>query len=254
LPLWLLGYPDRALASARSGLTLAQELAHPFSLVCAQECLVWLHQFRKEAQAAHDRAMDGTALAIQQGFTLFVAWGTVTRGWALTQQEQWAAGMATMREGIEAAMATGSGWFRPYFLALLAEAHEKTGSLAEGLNALAEALALADKTGERYYEAELYRLKGQLMLAQEGPKGNTEEVEQCFLQALAVARHQQAKSLELRAATSLARLWQQQGKQREAHALLSEVYGWFTEGLDTKDLQEAKALLDELAPPSAESL
>jgi predicted ATPase len=130
---------------------------------------------------------------------------------------------------------------------LLAAVYGKGGQVEEGLSVLAEALAAVDRTGERMYEAELYRLKGELLLTQEGPKGKTEEFEQCFLKALAVARHQQAKSLELRAVMSLARLWQQQGKQKEAHAMLAEIYNWFTEGFDTKDLQDAKALLDELS-------
>jgi predicted ATPase/class 3 adenylate cyclase len=262
LPLWLLGYPDRALAQSQEALMLAQELAHPFSLVCAQACLVWLHQFRQEAQAAHDRARGGTTLAAQQGFALFVAWGTVTRGWALTLQEQRAAGMATMREGIEAAVATGSGWFRPYFLALLAEASGAAGQPKEGLRLLADAQTLVARTGEGFYAAELYRLKGELSLKSEQVKasqGQSEvpstqhpapsiqaEAEGCFLKAIEIAQRQQAKSLELRAVMSLARLWQQQGEQHEAHKRLSEIYGWFTEGFDTKDLQEAKALVKEL--------
>jgi predicted ATPase len=155
--------------------------------------------------------------------------------------------MAQLQQGIAAFRATGAELLGSYFLALLAEAHGKVGQTEEGLTVLAEALTIANKTGERFYEAELYRLKGELLLAQEGPKGKTEEVETCFLKAIAVARHQQAKSLELRAATSLARLWQRQGKQKEAHELLSVIYGWFTDGFDTKDLQDAKVLLGELS-------
>jgi predicted ATPase len=169
------------------------------------------------------------------------------RGWALVEQGQGEEGIAQIRQGLTAYRATGAEMARPYFLTLLAEAHGKVGEAEQGLAALGEALAQVEQTGERWYEAGLYRLKGELLLAQAGPKGKTEEVEQCFLQALAVARRQQAKSLELRAATSLARLWQQQGKHHEAHDTLSEIYGWFTEGFDTKDLQEAKALLDELS-------
>jgi predicted ATPase len=132
---------------------------------------------------------------------------------------------------------------RPFFLAMLAEAYEKGGEAEEGLNALAEALALVDKTGERWWEAELHRLKGELLLRRASP---TEEVEACFHQALDIARRQQAKSLELRAAMSLARLWQQQGKRTAACELLAPIYSWFTEGFDTADLQEAQALLDAL--------
>ncbi len=143
---------------------------------------------------------------------------------------------------------------RPYYLALLAEAYGKGGQAEEGLSALSEALAVVDKTGERYYEAELYRLKGELTLKSEVKTSQNKsqaslesEAEECFLKAIEIARRQQAKSWELRAVISLARLWQQQGKKAEARQMLAEIYGWFTEGFDTADLQEAKALLDELA-------
>jgi predicted ATPase len=244
LSLWLLGYPDRALAQSQEAWSLAQELAHPYSLAAAQLLLAWLHQLRQEAQAAYDRAAASTALATQQGFPLFVAWGTVPQGWALTRQEQWAAGMATMREGLAAAVATGSEVLHPYFLALLAEAYGAAGQLAEGLRLLVEAQDVVACTGERFYEAELYRLTGMLQLAQ-APAAHA-EAETHMRYALAITRRQHAKSLELRAAMSLSRLWQQQGKQAEAYALLAPIYGWFTEGFDTADLQEARALLQEL--------
>jgi predicted ATPase len=132
----------------------------------------------------------------------------------------------------------------------LAEAYGKGEQAEEGLNVLAEALAVVDKTGERLYEAELYRLKGELLLQQskvQDPKSNVEEAEECFQNAIAIARQQSAKSLELRAVMSLSRLWQQRGKKDEARQMLAEIYGWFTEGFDTKDLQEAKVLLEELS-------
>jgi predicted ATPase len=250
LPLWLLGYPDRALAQSEEALMLAKEIRHPFSLVFAQQCLAWLHQFRQEPQAAQDRAVSGAALATQQGFALYVAWGTVTQGWALTQQGQRTAGITMMREGIEAAAATGSGWFRPYFLALFAEASGAAGQPEEGFKALAEALDLMQQNGERMWEAELYRLKGTLTLQSkiQGPKSKIEEeAERCFRRAIDIAQGQQAKSLELRAVMSLSRLWQQQGKWDEARQLSADIYGLFTEGFGTKDLQDAKALLDELS-------
>jgi predicted ATPase len=209
--------------------------------------LAWLHQFRQETQAAYDRAVDSTALATQQGFPLFVAWGTVPQGWARTQQEQWAAGMATMREGLAAAIATGSEVFHPYFLALLAEAYGAAGQPAEGLRLLVEALDVVVRTGERFYEAELYRLTGVLHLAH-APAAHT-EAESHMRHALDITRHQQAKALELRAALSLSRLWKRQGKCGEARELLAPIYAWFTEGFNTTDLQEAKALLDELRTP-----
>jgi predicted ATPase len=155
-----------------------------------------------------------------------------------------------MRQGLAAYQAMGAEYMRPYFLALLAEAYGKGGQVEEGLSTLAEALTVVDNTGERVYEAELYRLKGELTLRSQVPSPKSqveEEAEECFYKAIEIARRQQAKSLELRAAMSLSRLWQQRGKRDEARQMLAEIYGWFTEGFDTKDLQEAKALLAELA-------
>jgi predicted ATPase len=150
-----------------------------------------------------------------------------------------------MRQGLAAELATGSTLFQPYSLGLLAEAYGAGGHPDEGLTALAEALAVLDTTELRYYAAELYRLKGALLLQQAVP--DAVQAEACFQEALAIARQQQARSWELRAATSLARLWQSQGKCQEAHDLLAPVYAWFTEGFDTADLQEAKVLLGELS-------
>jgi predicted ATPase len=156
-------------------------------------------------------------------------------------------GMTQLRQGLAAWQATGARGAGPYYLAWLAEAYGKGGQAEEGLRVLPEALALVNAGGERRHEAELYRLKGELLLHAEcGVQHAALSAEECFQQALTVARHQQAKSLELRAATSLARLWQRQGKRAEAHQLLADVYGWFTEGFDTADLQEAKALLEDL--------
>jgi predicted ATPase len=155
-----------------------------------------------------------------------------------------------MRQGLAAWRVAGAAVWLPFYLALLGEAYRKMNLVEEGLTVLAEAVVAVDNTGERPYEAELYRLKGELTLSQFGVQleaKRQEEAEACFQKAIEVARKQQAKSLELRASTSLARLWQQQGKKAQAHHLLSEIYGWFTEGFDTKDLQEAKALLEELA-------
>ena len=156
-----------------------------------------------------------------------------------------------MRQGLAACRALGVELFRPLYLASLAEVYGKVGQVEEGLALLAEALATVGRTGERVSEAELYRLKGELTLAQSGVQslesGVQEEAKECFQKAIEIARHQQAKSLELRAVMSLSRLWQSQGKKDEARQLLAEIYNWFTEGFDTKDLQEAKALLEELS-------
>jgi predicted ATPase len=153
-------------------------------------------------------------------------------------------GAAQIRQALAAWRAMGAGMAVSHWLVLLAEAYGQAGQAEEGLRLLAEALALANAGGERRHEAELYRLKGQLLLAHSAEQHT--EVETCFRHALDLARHQQAKSLELRAATSLSRLWQQQGKRAEAHELLAPIYGWFTEGFDTADLKDAKALLNEL--------
>jgi predicted ATPase len=200
-----------------------------------------LHQFRREAQAVQERAEALMTLSTEQGFPYWLAFGTILRGWALTAQGEGAEGIAQINQGLAAHRATGAELHRPHFLSLLAEAYGKVGQPEEGLTVLVEALEIVDNAGERNWEAELYRRKGELLLEQQGQKVG--EAEACFRKALDIARRQQAKSLELRVAMSLSRLWQQQGKQEEAHQLLAEIYGWFTEGFDTADLQEAKALL-----------
>jgi predicted ATPase len=169
----------------------------------------------------------------------------VLRGWALAEQGQGAEGIAQIRQGLAAWQAMGEALYQPRFRALLAEIYGNVGQPETGLTVLAEVLADVHNTGLCYCEAELYRLKGELLLQQ--ATGSGDEAEICFRQALDIARRQQAKSLELRAATSLARLWQQQGKRAEARELLAPIYGWFTEGFDTADLQKAQALLKALA-------
>jgi predicted ATPase len=251
--LWLLGYPTQALKRSHDALTLAQEFSHPFSVVYALHWVAGVHQLRREGQATQEWAEGEIALSGKHGFELSLAFGTIPRGWALTEQGQEEEGIAQMLQGLTAWRETGAELWRPYFLALLAEACGRMGQTGEGLALLAEALDVVEKTGERFYETELYRLKGELMLAQEGYRlpavglrEKAKEAEECFHKAIEIARKQQAKSLELRAVMSLARLWQQQGKRAEARQMLAEIYGWFTEGFATRDSQEAKALLEEL--------
>lgn len=249
--LWFLGYPDQALKRGHEALTLAQKLPHPFSLAFALYFAAVVYQYRREGQAAQERAEAAIALSSEQGFLALLTQGTMLRGWALAKQERREEGIEQMRQGLAASQATGRGLTRPYDLALLAEAYGEKGQTEAGLTVLAEALAVVGRTGERMYEAELYRLKGELTLQQSSVQGLAsnvqKEAEECFWKAIEVARRQSAKSLELRATTSLVRLWQSQGKQQEAHQMLSEIYGWFTEEFDTADLKEAKALLEELA-------
>jgi predicted ATPase len=182
------------------------------------------------------------ALCHEQGFFYWVAIGAIQYGRSLAEQGQLQEGLAQIRQGLSAFETTGTELQRPYWFSLLAETYGTAGRIKEGLNTLTEALTQVNNTGERFYEAELYRLKGALTL-----QSQVEEAEGYFLKAIEIAQRQQAKSLELRAAMSLARLWQRQGKKQQGHSMLSEIYGWFTEGFDTKDLQEAKTLLAELA-------
>jgi class 3 adenylate cyclase/predicted ATPase len=265
--LWYLGYPEQALQRSQAALNLAQELSHPYSLAHALFCAAWLHHLRREAPIVQKQAEAAMTLAAEHGFAMELAWGTIFHGLALAEQGQQQEGIAQIREGLAAWQATGGEVFRPGWIAQLAEVYGQIGKTVEGLALLADALGMVNKTGERLHEAELYRLKGELTLqaANQKSKGKGQkakietnprsltpdpqgegEAEACFLKAIDISRKQQAKSLELRATMSLARLWQQQDKRDEARQMLSEVYGWFTEGFDTKDLQEAKALLKEL--------
>jgi predicted ATPase len=257
--LWYLGYPDQALKRIREALALAQKFSHPFNLAFILNGVVAVHVLRREAWAVQEWTEAVITLSTEQGFALLLALGTIVRGWALTEQGRGEEGIAQIRQGLVAHKASGAVMGRVLCLGLLAESCEKTGQAEEGLNALAEALDLVQRTRERRGEAKLYRLKGELSLRSEvrSPRSEVtnpqpltpnpqEGAEACFLKAIEVTRRQQAKSLELRAVMSLSRLWQQQGKQQEAHQMLSEIYNWFTEGFDTKDLQEAKALLEEL--------
>jgi predicted ATPase len=196
-------------------------------------------------RVAQERAEAAIRIATDQGFPQWKAVGAILHGWALAHQGQAKEGIEQIHQSLRAYRATGAELLRPYKLALLAEVHGTLGEPEVGLTALAEALALVDTTGERWYESELHRLKGALLLQQTSE--NATEAAHCFQQAIAIAQSQQAKSWELRATTSLARLWQQQGKRREAYDLLAPVSHWFTEGFDTADLIEAKALLDVLS-------
>jgi class 3 adenylate cyclase/predicted ATPase len=243
--LWSLGYPDQGLAQSHEAVILAQHIVYPYSLGYALSHAAWFHQFRREVRAAQEYAESAISLATEQGFPFWRVHGAVLRGWALVQQGQAKEGIEQLNEGLRAYRATGAETARPNYLALLAEAYGIQGESEEGLALLTEALTLVDTTGAQWYAPELYRLKGELLLQQNSD--NHTEATSCFQHAISIAQNQSAKSWELRASTSLARLWQQQGKRQEAHDLLAPVYGWFSEGFDTADLQEARALLNELA-------
>jgi predicted ATPase len=266
--LWHLGYPDQALQKSKAARTLGQELSHPFIVAAARIFAAMVHQFRRERALTQEWAAAGITLAREQGFPNWLWQGTVLQGWALAERGQVEEGIPQLRQGLATWQAAGAGLNQSYYLALLAEAYGKAGQAEDGLAALAEALTVMDKTEERFYEAELYRLKGELTLQKEArgwrletgptsPQASSlkpqvsgevaREAKGYFHKAIEIAQRQQAKSLELRAATSLARLWQQQGKREEACKILAEIYGWFTEGFDTVDLKEAKAFLARLS-------
>jgi TOMM system kinase/cyclase fusion protein len=242
--LWFLGYPDQGKMRNDAAVTLAQQSAHPFSLGFILGFAAIFHQYRREVRAVQACADAAMKLAQEQGFPLWMTHGAILRGWALVQQGQAQEGIEQIHLGLTAYRATGSEILRPYFLALLAETYRTMGQPEAGLTILTEALTLVDTTGQRWYEAELYHLKGTLLLQQSSD--NQAEAETCFQHAITIAQSQQAKSWELRASTSLARLWQRQGRRKEAYDLLAPVYNWFTEGFDTADLKDAKALLQEL--------
>ena len=261
LVLWLLGYPDQAFKKSQEALALAQALAHPFSLAQALVWTSWFHQLRGDERGAQKAAEAAIRLSAEQRFPIWLTMAMMFRGWALVRQGQCAEGMAQLQQAVEDTRAIGAETNLPTFFAFLAEGHWRAGEREDGLRALADAMAQVNKSASLYYEAELYRMKGTLTIQTrvpgpepqetkvQQPRSGTQaeaEAETCFHRAIEIARRQGAKSLELRAVTSLTRLWEQQGKKQEAHNMLAETYGWFTEGFDTVDLTEAKALLEEL--------
>jgi DNA-binding winged helix-turn-helix (wHTH) protein/class 3 adenylate cyclase/predicted ATPase len=243
--LWLFGYPDQALAGIHAALALAQLLAHPLSLCMALRWAAVLHYLRREAPLTLACAEAAMTIATDHGFSQQVALVTPLRDWALAATGQGEEGIVPSHQALTASQATEATRDRSDCLALLAETFAQVGQITEGLEALAEGLATVAKSRIRWWEAELYRLRGELLLQQ--TVAQPEEAEVCFQQALVLARGEQAKAWELRAATSLSRLWQRQGKRAEAHELLAPVYGWFSEGVDTADLRQARALLEELS-------
>jgi predicted ATPase len=248
--LQLQGYPVRAEARMAEALVLAGSLDHPFSLAYAHHFAAAFHQCRGERRAMQELEDAALAHATVHGFGLFLMGGAIHRGWLQADQGQGEEGLARMRQGLQGWRAIGAELRVPTFLALMADVHGKVGQPDEGLSLVSEALVLGERTGQRYWDAELYRLKGTLTLQRERERGRprgTSEAEACFLEAIEVARRQGARSLELRAATHLARLWASRERSNEAHALLSAAYRRFTEGFETADLRDAKSVLDRLA-------
>jgi tetratricopeptide (TPR) repeat protein len=248
--LWFLGYPDQAARAAGKALALARELAHPFTLVYALHFTAMVRQLCREVQVV--RELEETAIRIsrEHGFAFYLPLTTALHGWALAMQGRETADVELISSGIDH-METGIATFRaeegtsmlPHLLAVLAQVYGQVGQMQEALARIDEAQSLVGRIGGHFWEAELHRIQGELLLAQ---GAGAAQAEPCFQRALEIARCQCARSWELRAATSLAHLWQRQGQAAEAKALLRGIYGWFTEGSDTADLVEARSLLDAL--------
>ena len=243
--LWLIGYPAQALEQSQQALTLARELSYAHTVAAVQYFAAMVHRFRRERQAARERAEEAIAMGREQNLPHWIVFGTIVRGWTLAMEGQWEDGIAQIREGLVGQQLGGARISRGSFLVLLIEAHLAAGHAEAGLAVVAEALALVQETGAKYEEAEIHRLKGELLL--DPPGADSTQAEACFQQALSVARRDGARSWELRAAVSLARLWQRQGKWAEARDLLAPTYGWFREGFDTHDLREARVLLEQVS-------
>jgi predicted ATPase len=239
---WYLGYPAQALQMSRRAVKYAEALSHPTSLAYALAFAAWLSNDCRHVQIAKDQAKKTMVLASQQGLDWFQMLGTLLYGCALVQQTDVEQGLAHINEGTRAFHSTGQDIYHPYALASLAQGHAKVGQIEPGLDTLTEALAFTERTADRFWEAELHRLQAELLLAQ----GETVGAEKSLHQALHIARRQQAKSLELRAAMSLNRLWLRQGQRQHARSELAQVYSQFSEGLDMPDLKEAKSLLQDL--------
>jgi predicted ATPase len=244
--LWPLGYPDRALRVAGVALQMAHALEAPVAIVQALgDGICFARQLRREGRAVKSAVDELLALIDEgRGYPVMRAFAPLYRGWVQAQEGSLEEGIASLRRGV-ATWDAGFGILRAHWRLYLAEALALAGRVEEGLAVLGEAWQEVQRTGDRFSEAELHRLRGELLL-QRGGEGAEEQAEESYQRAIALAREQEARSWELRATTSLARLWQRQGRVAEAREALATIYGWFTEGFDTPDLQEAAGLLREL--------
>lgn len=245
LSLWLLGYPDCAMARSQEALQLAEDSGLPFMRAMASVLAAMVCQYRQEAHHTVSQATEAITRAVAGGFPFWEDIAGVLHAWAQTVRGHKQGALEHLTHAVGVWQEKGALLAQPYFLALRAEAYAHAGRVQEGLEDIRQAFAVTHTTGERWYEAELYRLRGELLLAHS--RTQDEEAERSFQQARALAHQQQAKSLELRATTSLARLWRHQGKRRPARTILAEIYECFTEGFETPDLSRAKVLLDALA-------
>jgi predicted ATPase len=241
--LWLLGYPDRALSLGREAIQLASDLAQPFNQALATTYFAMLQQIRAEPAIAKAQAEAALALTIEYKVPYYRLWSELLVNFAVARERPTTANISQLRASISGFQASGARLRLPYYLWLLAQVYAQAGSPDDALAAIDEALAESRATNERWWDAELHRLRGELLLAR---GSDNEEVDLALLRAKEIAEAQGAKSLELRAAMSLARQWRAHGRSKDAHRLLSGVYAWFTEGFETSDLQAAQALLAQL--------
>jgi tetratricopeptide (TPR) repeat protein len=239
-----LGYPDQALDKSRRALALARELSDPFTYANALANNAVFHELRREGEATRELADENLRLSIEHGFQQYSAFAMAAQGAALIQLDRAEEGLPQLQQAVQAAASGGNFFGTTLDYAALAEGYGKVGCAAEGLRVVAEGLEASDKTGDGH-KAELWRIRGDLLLLESKP-GSQNEAEVCFRHAVEIARHQQAKWWELRATVSLARLLANRGRGEEARTMLAEIYNWFSEGFDTADLKDAKALLDEL--------
>jgi adenylate cyclase len=242
--LQLLGRGVEAVALAQEGLRHARQEQDLFSLGLATTVMAWLHQYRREPEITRTHAEAAIALADEHGFPEWMSWGIFHRGWAMAELGEVEKGVTEMEAGITGFRALGGVPRMQFTLAMLAQGYQRLGRRDEALGIFDQVLTHVERTGEKVDAAEMLRLKGELLLARDGLPAH--EAERCLRAAIEVARAQQARWWELRATTSLARLLSDTGSRDEARAMLAEIYGWFTEGFDTADLKDAKALLDEL--------
>jgi predicted ATPase len=241
----LLGYPEAALADADDALKNAREIGHAGTLMYILHGATWTHIQCGDYAIAAAQSQELIALADEKGAPYWKALGMMNQGWVLARTGNASDAIKMLTSGITAYRSTGSTIFITFYLLNLAHARAELGQLEEAWRGIGEAMTAVETTKETWCEAEVHRTAGEI--GQLSPEPDAAKAEAYFERALAVAREQQAKSWELRAAMSMARLWRDQGKPKEARELLAPVYGWFTEGFDTVDLKEAKALLDELA-------
>jgi predicted ATPase len=245
LTFWGQGYPDQAGDYSRRAIELAEKLSHPLSIAIAHALGGFVRQHRGEVAKAMSSAQQTIHVCSEMGIPHYLAVGHILHGWALAASGEAEQGIAEMLQGLEIYGETGAALRRSYYLTLLAGAYGMAGRAAEALKTIDDAYRAVDEVGELWWHAEVRRTRGQLLLAESAENSN--EAEACFGQAIEIARSQSAKSLELRAATSLAQLWGGEGRRDEARQLLAPVHGWFTEGFETADLKDAKTLLGELA-------